>query len=162
MQPSMWDDPFFETHFRTWAEDRTQRMDAAAKGFAGLARKLKRHVDDRATGNLAFAWQVACTFAERYGLSAALLAAYRKKDKRALLAVRRRIPRVIASVEALEDAYRTMWLSHNKPEGLETIQGRLGMLQARYREMSRRIGDYTAGRINELAELEYRCPPRNA
>ena len=160
MQPNMWDDPFFETAFRTWAEDRPKRLAAAAEGFAALARKLKRHVNDRATGNLEHSYLVARAFADRYALSAALLGAYRKKDKASLRAVRRKIPRALDSVRALEESFRQMWLSHNKPEGLEIIQGRFGMLEVRYREMSRRIEEYLNGRIERIAELECKCPPR--
>jgi hypothetical protein len=59
----------------------------------------------------------------------------------------------------MESAFRDMWMSHNKPEGIETVQGRFGMLQARYRELDRRLTEYLKGDVPRIAELEYRCPP---
>jgi hypothetical protein len=52
-----------------------------------------------------------------------------------------------------------MWLSHNKPEGLATIQGRFGMVDARYRELALRLRDVRAGRRAAIAELDSPCPP---
>ncbi len=53
-----------------------------------------------------------------------------------------------------------MWMSHNKPEGIEIIQGRFGMLQARYRELECRLGEYLRGDIIRIAELDCKCPPK--
>jgi len=47
----------------------------------------------------------------------------------------------------------------NKPEGMAVIQGRFGLINARYRELDQRLAEYLAGKCATLAELEYRCPP---
>jgi len=158
--PDMWDDPIFETRFRKYAKDNPKTMMRIAKGFGSLAAKLQKHAKDRATGDLDYAGKVAQAFADRYSLSASLLSAYRKKDKRALRAVRMRVPAARKSVLRMADGFRTMWLSHNKPEGLETIQARFGMVDARYREMMKRLDEYLTGKIDRIAELEYKCPPK--
>jgi hypothetical protein len=158
-QPNMWDDPFFETKIRTFTKDSTKRMARLAGGFAKLARRLKPCRHDRQTGDLDHAFNTAQAFAERYALAAELLAAYRNRDKNRLQRIRGRIPEVMKSIRAMENSFRRMWLAHNKPEGLETIQGRFGMLAARYREMAVRIGEYLSGRVKNIAELDYRCPP---
>ncbi len=157
--PNMWDDPIFETDFRTWAKDDADRMKEAAAGFAALARRLRRHKDSLATGNLNYAYTTAQAFADRYMLAAALLRAYRRRDRGGIRAAGRRIRGVVESVRAMEEAFRRMWMSHNKPEGIETIQARFGMVQARYREMELRIAEYLRGDIENIAELDYRCPP---
>jgi hexosaminidase len=159
-QPNLWDDPIFETTFRRQCNDQTKKMQQVARHFASLATKLKPLRRDRATGDLGHAYLVADVLAKRYALSAKLVDAYRRKDKRRLTAVRREIAAVVTAVRAAERSFRRMWLSHNKPEGLETIQARFGMLEARYRELSRRIKEYADGAIPTIAELEYRCPPR--
>lgn len=162
LQPNMWDDPIFETHLRSWAKDRPHQMAKAAGGFAALAGQLKRHAHSHETGSLSYAYTTARAFAQRYALSAELLRAYRAKDRRGLQAVKRRITGVVESVQAMEEAFRSMWMRHNKPEGVEVIQARFGMLQARYRELERRLWEYLRGDITQIAELDHTCPPRSA
>jgi hexosaminidase len=157
--PNLWDDPFFETQFRTWAKNDSRTMAGAAREFAAFATRLKGHVADRRTGDLRHAYRIADAFAKRYALSAELLAAYRKRDRSRLRNVRRLIRPARAAVRAAADSFREMWLSRNKPEGLEFIQGRFGMLEARYAEMDRRLAEFVAGKIDRLAELDHRCPP---
>jgi hypothetical protein len=159
LQPYMWDDPFFETRFRTHCRDNTRRMLRCAKGFAGIARDLARHRTDRRTGDVGYAYLTAKAFASRYALCARLLRAYRRKDTRALRAAAGACGRVRADVRKLEASFSAMWLRHNKPQGLETMQARFGMLEVRYREMARRIRDYVAGRVTTIPELDAKCPP---
>ena len=160
LRPNMWDDPIFETNFRTWAKDDPARMAGAATGYAALAKRLKRHANSQETGRLGYAYTTAQAFADRYALAADLLRAYRRKDRKKLEAVKRRIDKVVESIDAMEEAFRTMWMSHNKPEGIETIQGRFGMLQARYRELERRLWEYLRGDIKRIVELDCKCPPK--
>ncbi len=157
---TMWADPIFETELREWAEDDPRRMSEAAARLADLARKLKRHANSHETGSFSYAYTTAKAFADRYALSADLLRAYRKKDRKGLQAVKRCIPKVKDSIAAMEESFRSMWMSHNKPEGMETIQARFGMLQARYRELDRRLREYLRGDITRIAELDYSCPPK--
>jgi len=158
--PNMWDDPIFETDFRSWAGDNPDRMAEAATELAALARKLQRHADSQETGNFNYAYTTARAFADRYKLSADLMRAYRHKDRKGIQAVKRRIGKVTESISAMEEAFRNMWMSHNKPEGIETIQGRFGMLLARYLELDRRLAEYLNGDIDRIAELDCKCLPK--
>ena len=160
LRPDMWDDPIYETNFRTWAKDNTKKMKNAADHFKSLAKRLKKYSTDQTTGNMQHAYQIANTFAARYDLSTNLLIAYKRKDKTALRKILRRIPNMLKSVSMCETTFRTMWMSHNKPEGLETIQARFGMLDMRYRELERRLKEYLEGSIKKIAELEYKCPAK--
>lgn len=157
-QPSMWEDPIFETHFRKWAGGDLKKMTAEAEHFAALAKKLKPHQRDQATGDLKYAYCTAQAFADRYGLICDLLAAYRQKDKKKMGTLRTRIDGVIKSVRAMADAFRTMWMNHNKPEGIELVQGRFGMVEARYRELKLRLGEYLAGKVASIPEWESKFP----
>ncbi|MFH1570317.1 MAG: hypothetical protein ABIL09_20155, partial [Gemmatimonadota bacterium] len=167
IQPDMWDDPIFETRFRQQCGDRPARMAEVASAYAALARRLQRQAakagkgaPERAAGDLEHAGRTARAFASRYELSARLLAAYRKGDRAAAQRLRRRIPQVTAAIRAMEESFRGMWMAHNKPEGLETIQARFGMLEARYRELDRRLAEYGKGTLAKIAELEYGAPPK--
>jgi hexosaminidase len=155
LRPDLWDDPLFETRFRTAMGDDPRRMAAAARSYARIAASLCPHADDRAAGDVGHALCIAQAFADRYALAAALLAAHRKNDRKGFRRAKSLIAGVVESIRAAEESFRAMWMAHNKPEGLETVQGRFGMLEARYREMSRRLSE-PGGR---LVELDSRCPP---
>lgn len=157
--PVLWDDPCSETGFRTWAKDDPRRMAQAARHYARLASKLQPLSGDRACGDIGYAWNVARLLAERYGLCADLVAAYRRRNWTRLRATRRRIPGVLRALQGVETSFRGMWLRHNKPEGLGVIQGRFGALAARYRELDLSLAELIAGKRPTLAELETPCPP---
>lgn len=159
LAPNMWDDPIYETHFRTWAKDDYKKMKQVAERFADIADELEAHTDDTAAGNCAYAYATACAFAERYSVSAELLRAYRTNDCKGIQQVKARIPDVVEAIRVMEQEFREMWMSHNKPEGIETIQARFGMLYARYTELEIRLDEYLNVGIEEIVELDYACPP---
>lgn len=158
-RPNLWDDPFGEVHFRTWARDDLRRMAATAKQYGRLAAALAPHARDRACGDLGYAWRVAQLCAERYALCTDLLRAYRSQDRKRLAAVQKRIPEVRRTNRALAKTFRALWLRHNKPAGLECIQGRFAFIDARLEELSTRLGEYLKGRCETIDELDGRCPP---
>jgi hypothetical protein len=158
--PDMWDDPIFETHLRTHAKDDTRHMATLAGTFDKLARRLRPLAKRPSAGRLDYAFRTARAVADRYALVADLLRAYRRRNKVALRAAARRIPAVRESVAAMADAMRAMWMSHNKPEGIECLQARLGMLDARYRELQLRLNEYLRGKVAHIPEWDTRCPPR--
>lgn len=159
-QPDLWGDPFFEKALRTWAADDPRKMRHVVTHYRQLADQLKPHVQDRSTGDMEHAFNLARVFGERYALITDLLVAYQKRDRLALRQVQLRIPEVIAAVQAVATSFRNMWMRHNKPAGLEVIQGRFGMLEVRYQEMGRRIQDLLDGTIERLAELDCDCSCR--
>ncbi|MCK5528730.1 MAG: family 20 glycosylhydrolase [Kiritimatiellae bacterium] len=158
--PNMWEDPIFESNLRAHSKNQSTKMKKVANHYKQLAKKLKRYRHDNHAGSLSHAYQLAHTFALRYELAADLFHAYKRKDKVALRKILRRIPKMIETVGMCELTFRTMWMSHNKPEGLETIQARFGMLEVRYRELERRLAEYLDGSIKKIAELEYKHPER--
>lgn len=159
LRPNVWDDPFGETAFRTWAKDDLGAMAKAARFYQKLATKLAPLRRDDACGDLGYAWSVAWHLGARYAFCVDLLRAYRAGDRKALRALRRRIPAVLETVEAAAAAFRAMWLRHNKPEGMGTTQVRFAAVDARYRELDQRLGEFLAGKRPGLAEFDYRCPP---
>lgn len=157
--PNMWEDAIFETQIRTHAADQPAAIKRIARTYAALADRLAPCAHDAATGNMRYAYCTAKAFAARYGVLADMLAAYRKGNKRALRAAARRIPDVRKAVADMAGAFRTMWLSHNKPHGMELIQHRFGMVDARYAELELRLGEFLKGRVASIAEWDEPCPP---
>lgn len=159
--PNMWDDPIFESHVRTHVADDPKRLSAIAQAMEALASRLKPLVKNQpSAGDLVYAHLMAWAFADRYALVADLLAAYRRRDRPALRVAARRIPAVQTRVAAMAEAFRSMWMRHNKPEGIELIQARFGMVDARYRELSLRLDEYLRGAVASIPEWDTRCPPQ--
>jgi hypothetical protein len=159
--PDMWDDPLWESRLRTHAGDDPRRMAVVARRLDALARQLAPMAKrPAAAGSLAYAHATARAFADRYALAADLLQAYRRRNATALRAAQRRIPAVRQAVAAMADAFRTMWMSHNKPEGIEHIQGRFGMIDARYQELALRLDEHRRGTVSGIPEWDTPCPPR--
>ena len=157
-QPNMWDDPFWETHFRTYTRNSIRVMNQIAEGFSKLASELAQYRNMHQPGNLEYAYRIAETFGMRYHFVTELVDAYRKKDKKRIKKLRAQIPTIIRHINTLEDTFRSMWISHNKSEGIETIQARFGMLIIRYREIGRQLDEWLSGKRNKISELEW-VPP---
>jgi len=156
--PDMWDDPFFETKIRLFFKDNPQSIKKQSAFLHSLAQKLFSYINENSVGNMRYAYCTAKALAMRYSFSADLLGAYRKKDKKKLAQLKKSIPAVQKSIAGMSSAFRVMWMSHNKPQGIETIQARFGMLSARYAEISLRLGEYLAGKVKDIPELAEKCP----
>ncbi len=163
LEPSntLWNDPFADRGFRNLLNDDLSKMSAAAKTYDKLATRLQKHAKDRSTGDMRFAYLWARAIAERYGVSAGAVAAYRKGDRKALAKVKEKVPAAARAWRAAADAFRDMWLAHNKPDGLEIMQERFGMIDARYKEMQKSLSGYLTGDADCIPELAAPCPPDN-
>jgi hypothetical protein len=153
----LWDDPLLGLYARHTEVHQEGILLEAEQTYRALVIALDEHTQDRATGDLNHAWLLARALEVKIGLARQLIEAYSVKDARALADVRRQIPEVLNALRALLDSFRALWLDHNKPFGLEVLQVRFGGLIARYEELDARLGDYLAGKITSIPELE--APP---
>ena len=64
-----------------------------------------------------------------------------------------KLPLLKEKVTAAHNAYRRMWLAHNKPFGLEVSDIRYGGVISRIETAKMRIEDYCCGKIAEIEEL---------
>ena len=79
------------------------------------------------------------------------------KAKRRAAIKAKALPAAKKNVRAMEEflaEFRAMWLSHNRPQGLETTQIRLAGAVERAAECVRRLSDYAAGRADTIPELD--------
>ncbi|MBO4411606.1 MAG: beta-N-acetylhexosaminidase, partial [Lachnospiraceae bacterium] len=89
------------------------------------------------------------------GLGIRIRTAYKAGDKKALkILADETIPELLARTEALYEAFRTVWLTENKPFGLEVEEARFGFLLLRLRSCRDRLTDYLEGRTADIEELE--------
>jgi hexosaminidase len=146
----LWDDPLLgllqpqvkdnglEAHHRELAAD----LERAARGL-GLARRLR------------FPAQVARVLALKVDLRPKLCHAVRARDRSAVRAlVKSQLVPLQREVDRLWKVHREMWMKTYRPFGWEVIEGRYGTLRARLQTLSDRLGEYVAGKVDSVAELE--------
>ena len=109
-------------------------------------------------GSVPYARAFCAALLARIALADALAAAWSlPKGKRRAAVKAKALPaarRNVAAMEAFEAEFRAMWLSHNRPQGLETTQIRLAGAAERAAECVRRLRDYVDGRADTIPELD--------
>lgn len=92
---------------------------------------------------------------QKSDLSQKLKQAYRAGDRQSLSAMTEEtLPQVEALLEAFHQALRNQWHLTNKPFGFEVLDIRLGGIKARLDTARLRLGQYLAGDLKRLEELE--------
>lgn len=151
----LWADPIILCPlYRAKAKDGAILRKEAAR-FNDIAKRLgKAKSASTEAGDIKLAKLLALLMAEKALLADSLLDAYSKKDKAALAAVRKSIPALIKRVKAFASAFRAMWLRHNKPFGIETMQVRFGGMVARLDELALRLDGILSGELKSIPELD--------
>ncbi len=150
----LWDDPLQAMYLRHAAKDGTDALREAAEHYRAVAAALAPHAGDTAAGDLGHAALVARFLAAKTALAAKLFDAYDARDRAALEAL---IGEATALAELAEDlgaSFRRRWLACCQPFGLEVIQIRFAGQTVRYRELAQRLGEFLAGEIEGVAELD--------
>lgn len=155
----LWDDPLFNESMRNNLKDDPRKMISVGQKYQKLTLQLDKCKKSGSAGDLRYAHATARAIADRYLFIGELIQKYRKKDKKGMTKLASKVPAIIANVKKLEKTFRTMWMSHNKPEGIEMMQQRFGAMQVRYKELQNRLVEYTNGEVKVIAEFEYRRPP---
>lgn len=109
--------------------------------------KLQKHFD--------FVESLFEMMAAKCALAEQLKARYEQNDRAYLkLAAKELLPALSVKVENTRKLFRDMWLSDNKPFGLEVIDVRYGGLVARIDSTILRLNAYLDGHIDRLEELD--------
>ena len=149
----VWDDPILNVE---WKEMKKKDSDCWSKSIviaSRLAEKLSVHAETVAPIDLAHAYNVVAYLKRRIELGLKLEKSYLSGDKARLSAVRKLVPGVIESMDALLTSLRRQWLRRNKPFGLEVIQQRFGGIKHRYWELDQRLRELIADETPEIPEL---------
>jgi hypothetical protein len=91
-------------------------------------------------------------------LSPSAAAAYAAKDPTTLEAAAGDATVLAGRVRAFRGLYSELWLEERKPFGLEVVEGRLAVLEARLETFANRITAYLAGKLSAIEEFE-ETPP---
>ncbi len=150
----MWDDPLLGVYWK-------QEMAIAPTFWPKTAEKYRKLLKDLAPVrnrkkpvDLAYVYAVADCLYEKIRLRLDLEEAYAARHRPSLEKVAARIPDVVARFDRLLLAFRRQWLRRNKPNGMESVQMRLGGQIERYLELMQRTKDLAAGIIDSIPEFE--------
>lgn len=97
---------------------------------------------------------LAAVLEEKSELGLELVQAYQKKDKDALSRLSQQAFHAADLCDILQNSWRKLWFTTNKPNGFEVIEMRLCGVSGRLRSCGQRVQDYCAGRIPQIEELE--------
>ena len=150
----LWDDPLQALYLRHVAVDGTEALWQAEAHYRAVAADLDGYETDTIAGDLGHAALVARFMAEKTALAAGLFEAYQSGDRAGLQAVREGAAQIVPVIDDLAASFRRRWLACCQPFGLEVIQIRFAGQAARYRELERRLGEYLAGELETIPELE--------
>ena len=155
----MWDDPllgmYFDSCKRANPEFDLQMLDILDDTLC----RIMPHLYNDNAGNIAYAVALIKFTMRKLELRGALEAAYDSGDMLALHElVTTTIPAAQAALREVARLFRKIWLTRAKAFGLETIQDRWALQDARLTELSTRLTEFINGEINAIDELEARLP----
>jgi hypothetical protein len=151
----IWEDPMLGLYWREFRHFDENIWEFIRKELAGTREKLAGSVDNREAGDIGHAWNICDFLVKKIDFRSALLAAYEKRDRKALTELKDRgVPEVNAAMEKMAASFRRQWLKRNKPFGLEIMQVRFGGQIARYNEIAVRIDELLSGVVDSIPELE--------
>ena len=157
----LWDDPLMGI---VWNELPATKIENAVEKYLANCKEVLEgtadHRDDRAAGDLNYAWSLANVLVKKIELRQLLLEAYEEKNLDLLEEISQdMIPEILDAIEGFGEVFRAQWNRSFKPYGLELMQIRLGGLGERYRELARRLDEFLDGEITSIPELEVRHTP---
>lgn len=125
--------------------------------YAGQAKKMAALAKSKGMFQSLFRFaQAFCAFlAVKADLRRRAATAYKRKDKAGMLAAFKEIPLARKRLAEVRTQYRAYWLSERSPFGLEIVDGRMGMLDARLDHLGSLLKEHLAGRMPVLEELDF-------
>ncbi len=153
----LWDDPLLGILY----DDYDRRCPGFAKELIARYKKIIRKAAPLAgtgkAGDFAHICNLLRVLVLKLELRQKLLAAYSTGNRAQLRRIANQsIPPLIEAVRAFDESFRVQWMACGRPYGLERVQGRNALVIARLNEVARRIGEYLAGDISAIEELESR------
>ena len=122
-----------------------------------LSSELKVMPKVGTAGNLELAQSLVDSTLVKARLADGFFKAYRLPHAKAVLKMQELLP-LIDDYERLfrrfSELFCQMWLEHNKPMGLETMQIRCAGMIARIQELRRRLREWMAGKVKTIPEWE--------
>jgi len=153
-----WDDPLLGIYWKNEELKTPGLWRREERRFGKLLRTLAAWKD--VTEPLDFAhWHTVTRYLRKVmRLKLALDQAYGIRDWEALARLEKNVRRMPAELERCNQSFRRQWLRRNRPNGLETLQNRIGARKQRWNELAQRLQELRQGDIPNIPELEERAP----
>jgi hypothetical protein len=155
---------FNPSAYLLWQNPLLGLFDANIEGFPGIDEhygRLARDFDEASTRNrcysdmFVFYRNLCAVLALKAKLGLKLTAAYRSGDAAQLAHLRDEVlADTLSALRDLHDHHRLRWHSQNQPFGWEVLDARYGALELALKNANWRIGQFLAGEVECLPELE--------
>ena len=129
--------------------------DGDAEKYAVISEKLKKLEDNAEYGYVFKKMRTLCdALAVKYDIGIRTRKAYNSGDKAALAALISDYERLLCLIDEFYKAFRTEWMTENKPNGFEVQDSRIGGLYFRVKHCKERLEAYAENRLERIEELE--------
>lgn len=144
----LFNDPFIGIYDFTVGENFPQL-------FAEASQKLEKSINGRAYDYLYdMEKKLLDAMSSKCDLGVRLRKAYKANDKETLAKILQDIPCIKENLKAFFEAFRVVWLTENKPFGLEVQEQRFGGLLYRLETCEARLLSYLNGETSVIEEFE--------
>ncbi len=161
--PMLWDDPLMMLYIGSFINAKDEAVTYTKKYSAKVVmRELRAAAKNLAkaqkcgdAGTISYAKAFVDMILAKLTYVDEYLKAYAKRDRRkAVAAVLPLLTDYRKKLKRFTAEFRTMWFSHNKPFGFESIQIRLAGQLARTDEAILRLTEFTEGKADSIPETE--------
>jgi hypothetical protein len=152
-----WDDPLLSIYYRNKALREPRYWPKMRTHYKKLiTAMIKKAHKNTASQDIDHAILLAKILYQKIDICIELEKAYRNRNATALKSMGKKILVMIELLGELDSSFRNLWLTRNKPQGLEVLQIRIAGLTRRYEELRQRIKELLAGKIAVIDEFEER------
>ena len=150
-----WDDPLLSIYYHNRALQQPRHWPKMRAHYKKLITAMtKKAHKNSASEDINHAILLAKVLYQKIDICLEFEKAYRNRNAAALKAMGKKILAIIELLDDVDASFRQLWLTRNKPQGLEVLQIRIAGLMRRYEELRQRIKELLAGKIAVIDELE--------
>lgn len=151
-----WDDPLLGIYWKNEALKGAHHWPHVLRTFNRVYRELKP--ERNRTEPMDFAhWSAITDYLRKLiQFRIALDTAYPARDLEALGKLTKQARRLARLLDACNHSFRRQWMRRNQPQGLETLQNRIGARKQRWIELAERLEELVTGTFTAIPELDER------
>jgi len=153
-----WDDPLLGIYWKNEALKNPGIWQQVERQYGRLQRSLAEWKTMEEPVDFAHWHTVVGYLRKTIKLKSDLERAYSARDTRELERIEAKARKMPAELERCNQSFRRQWLRRNRPNGLETLQNRIGARKQRWIELAQRLRELREGTVENIPELEEIAP----